>query len=203
MPGKSHCFPEVLGFFYILDSQLRKWLPPHRVGDTESAGEVLFKSIMQNQKSPPSFCSFFYFSSTLQDICPRSYSNSEIAAFSPEENYLSVLVTYDSSLGGWSHPSPWGLLCFVFLLCLEEMGAIFDNRQCHGGAVSEQPHIWEPTPGCSTCREENWNSWERIPEPDWDILRLLYQRSHWCWSKHTERQETECQHFQISCVKLD
>lgn len=155
------------------------------------------------QKSPLSFCFLFCFSSVCQDICLRSYSDSEVGAFSSEENFLSVPVTYDSSWGGWWHLSPWRLLCFVFLLCLEEVDVIFEDRQCHGRAVSEQPHIiWEPTAGCCICREENWNPWEWIPEPDWDILRLLYQRSHWCWSKHAEDRRWSAKTFKYPVSTL-
>lgn len=58
------------------------------------------------------------FSSVLQDICLRSCSNSEIAAFSPQENYLSVLVTYDSFFGGMitSFSLKTALFCFPALL---------------------------------------------------------------------------------------
>lgn len=72
----------------------------HRAGDIESAGEVLFKTKMLIQKSPLSFCFLFCFSRVCQDICFRSYSDSEVGAFSSEENFLSVPVTYDSSWGG-------------------------------------------------------------------------------------------------------
>lgn len=74
------------------------------------------------------------------------------------------------------------MLCFVFLLCLAEMDVIFENRQCHGMAVSEQPIVWEPTAG-SAGRTE-------IPE-DGSSLSLTGTSLGWSTRGHIDADQKD------------
>lgn len=201
MPGKSHCFPDF--FFYILDSQLRKWLPPQRAGDTKSAGEVFFKSKMLIQKSPPSFC--FHFSR----VYSRIFASGAVVTLKLLPFPLRRIIC----LSWWHMTGFFGGMITSFSLktALFCFPALLWRNGCY---------LWEQTMPWQGCQ---WTASHRLGAHSW-LLHLqggelkFLRMDLWAWLghpeaalpevtlvliKHTGGQETECQSFPISCVRLD